>query len=128
VTLAAGLAVADALAPLVPRATVALKWPNDVFVDGRKVAGILSEAHLGGAGPDWIVVGIGINVRARSFPPELAQLATSLAIAGARSLDRGSVFIELASALSDRVALLASGDTSTLIQAFAERDALGGRA
>jgi BirA family biotin operon repressor/biotin-[acetyl-CoA-carboxylase] ligase len=128
VTLATGLAVADAVAPLAARATVALKWPNDVLLDGRKVAGILSEAHLGSAGSDWIVIGIGVNVHARSFPDEIAALATSLAIAGAEPLDRSALFVEIASALFARLESLRTEGAASLVAAFSERDALAGRA
>jgi len=125
-TLAAGLAVADAIASRVPRARVGLKWPNDVLVDDRKVSGILSEAQLAG-GDAWIVVGIGVNVGARTFPPELAEIATSLALSGAMSLDRGALFVDIASALSLRVAALRAGDPAPLVESFAARDALAGR-
>jgi BirA family biotin operon repressor/biotin-[acetyl-CoA-carboxylase] ligase len=128
VTLASGLAVAEVIDPLVPGARVALKWPNDVLVDDRKIAGILSEAHLGAEGGSWIVVGVGINVRARSFPADIAQPATSLVLAGAASSDRSALFVELASALSRRLDALENGEPSTLIDAFAARDALRGRA
>ena len=123
VTLAAGLAVADAIAPLVPGANVGLKWPNDVLVDDRKVAGILTEAHLGTGASDWIVIGIGINVRTRAFPTEIAARATSLALAGAGAPDRGALFVELASALSFRVGEL-HASAASIIDAFAARDAL----
>jgi BirA family biotin operon repressor/biotin-[acetyl-CoA-carboxylase] ligase len=126
VTLASGLAVADALAPLV-RANVTIKWPNDVLVDDRKVAGILAEAHIGGSDTDWIVIGIGINVHARSFPSDIAARATSLAIAGASRLDRAALFVDVASALSARLDQLASGALS-VIRDFEGRDALRGRA
>ena len=65
------------------RATgLGLKWPNDLVVDGRKVAGILTEA-VGGNDtlpPDYLVVGIGVNVRrpADGFPPPLDQTAVAL--------------------------------------------------
>jgi BirA family transcriptional regulator, biotin operon repressor / biotin---[acetyl-CoA-carboxylase] ligase len=106
VTLAAGLAVADAVAPLVPGRTVALKWPNDVLVDDRKVAGILTEANLSDARASWIVIGVGINVRTTTFPAEVALRATSLALAGADDLDRGALFVALAVALSARIEML----------------------
>jgi BirA family transcriptional regulator, biotin operon repressor / biotin---[acetyl-CoA-carboxylase] ligase len=68
--LAAGVAVCEAL-PL--RALV--KWPNDVWIGGRKVAGILVEGRpLEG----WAVLGIGINVSMSEFPAELEGMATSL--------------------------------------------------
>ena len=51
-----------------------LKWPNDVLVGGRKVSGILCERH-----GDSVIAGIGVNVKQRVFPPEIAKKATSLA-------------------------------------------------
>ena len=78
IPLAAGCAVAEALesAADVP---VALKWPNDVLVEGRKVAGILAEGVAGT--PSLVVVGIGVNVSQRDgdWPPDLARRARSLA-------------------------------------------------
>ena len=59
-----------------------IKWVNDIFIDGKKVCGILTEAvtDFESGGLDWIVVGIGINVyiRAEDFPGELQSLATSI--------------------------------------------------
>jgi BirA family biotin operon repressor/biotin-[acetyl-CoA-carboxylase] ligase len=62
-----------------------IKWPNDVYLDGRKLAGILVEAR-----GDCAVVGIGVNVdtRAEEFPDDLDYPATSLRIASARPVDR----------------------------------------
>jgi BirA family biotin operon repressor/biotin-[acetyl-CoA-carboxylase] ligase len=72
VTLAAALAALDAL----PEAGAGVKWPNDVVVDDRKLAGILAEADGAGA----VVVGMGLNVRADWFPEELAEIATAVEI------------------------------------------------
>jgi BirA family biotin operon repressor/biotin-[acetyl-CoA-carboxylase] ligase len=69
--LSAGLAVAEAVEAFGPAAGI--KWPNDVWISGKKVAGILVEA-----GNDHVVVGIGLNVGAMEFPPEIAGIATSL--------------------------------------------------
>ena len=64
--------------------TPKLKWPNDLLLDGQKLAGLLVEAVA--AGPNWAAaIGIGINVNATSFPKELN--ATSLAIATERQWD-----------------------------------------
>jgi BirA family transcriptional regulator, biotin operon repressor / biotin---[acetyl-CoA-carboxylase] ligase len=81
--LAAGVAVAEAVGEL--GVTTELKWPNDVLVSGRKVAGILSEAVSGSAGVEWVVLGIGVNVAldAGELPPEIAGNATSLRAEGA---------------------------------------------
>ena len=73
--LTAAVAVCEALAPL----DAAIKWPNDVWIERRKVAGILLE---GRPQEGWAVIGIGLNVRTREFPPELSASATSLALAG----------------------------------------------
>lgn len=78
--LVVGLAVVEALRPLLPAATVALKWPNDVFVDGRKIAGILCERRN-----DVVIAGVGVNVLQTEFAPEIADRATSLVLDGART-------------------------------------------
>lgn len=69
--LAAGCAVGAAVRALGRPA--ALKWPNDVLVDGRKVAGVLVEARA----PEFAVVGVGLNAAIR-VPPELGGIASSL--------------------------------------------------
>ncbi len=68
-----GFVAALAVADLVPRGrAVRLKWPNDVLVDGGKVAGILPESSVGQDGRvDHVVLGIGVNV---SFAPRLAEM------------------------------------------------------
>ena len=78
----AGVAVARALAALAS-ADARLEWPNDVHVEGKKVAGALAHATSDGEG-GVLVLGIGINVHQRreDFPEDLRERATSLAIAG----------------------------------------------
>lgn len=73
--LAAGLAVAEATESFGLRPGI--KWPNDVWIAGRKVAGILVEG-----GPGFAIVGIGINVNTTTFPEEIANIATSLRAQG----------------------------------------------
>lgn len=99
-TLAAGVAVVEAIekeAGLLPR----LKWPNDVLLGGRKVAGILTEMATEGARVACTVVGVGINVNQRQedFPAGLAETATSLRLACGRAFARG----DLAAALYNRL-------------------------
>lgn len=67
------LALEDRFA-LAPR----VKWPNDLLHDGRKLAGVLCEAHSLPHGPVSVLVGIGLNCNQRAFPPELAGQACSL--------------------------------------------------
>jgi len=105
--LRAGLAVAD-----LAGGSALVKWPNDVLLDGRKVAGILVEARA----PDWAVVGIGVNVT--SVPPDVADIATSL---GREDVE--AALGELMAALDARVAQPAA----EVLAALRERDALLGR-
>lgn len=57
-----------------------IKWVNDIFVNGKKVCGILAEAGLSGASecPDYVVLGIGINVKKQSVPEELKEIVGCL--------------------------------------------------
>lgn len=82
--LAAGAAVAEAVETFGVQAGI--KWPNDVWVRGLKIAGILVEA-----GNDFAIVGIGLNVGCREFPRDVADIATSLAIETATHIPRGEV-------------------------------------
>jgi BirA family biotin operon repressor/biotin-[acetyl-CoA-carboxylase] ligase len=79
ITLMAAVGVADAVATFITQQP-AIKWPNDILVDGRKLAGILAEASCDAARIEYVILGIGINVNCRigSMPPELGQRATSL--------------------------------------------------
>jgi BirA family biotin operon repressor/biotin-[acetyl-CoA-carboxylase] ligase len=74
------VAAAEAVEELVPHMRVACKWPNDVLVDGRKIAGILLESRGTPERLDWLVVGIGLNV-ARA-PGGAGSPATSIATLG----------------------------------------------
>ena len=100
--LLAGVAVARALERLGMR-EASLKWPNDVEVGQKKVAGALAHATTDGEGGS-LVLGIGVNVHQRldDFPADLRTSATSLALAG-QTADRLSLFVDLTREL-DRVA------------------------
>ena len=69
-----GLRAARALAPFTPHPPQ-VKWPNDVYVDGGKLGGILVEARWRDGAPDWVAVGMGVNVR----PPDAQPGARGLA-------------------------------------------------
>lgn len=81
-------------------APVRIKWPNDLVLEGRKLAGILTEASLSGRGVDYVVIGIGVNLRQRpdDFSPEVARIATSLEAQGYPA-DRAALETALAEAL-----------------------------
>ena len=79
ITAAAGVAVCEAVEALCGR-DARIKWVNDVFLDGKKVCGILTEgvSDLESGMAEAIIVGIGVNFRSGSFPPELSGIATAL--------------------------------------------------
>lgn len=79
-SLRCGLRSADALEPMAGHG-IALKWPNDLYLRGRKLAGILIETRWRGTSPDWVAIGFGLNVVA----PEL-ETATGL-LPGTARLD-----------------------------------------
>lgn len=85
VAMAAGVAIAEAVEATCG-VVASLKWPNDLVVDDRKLAGLLAEVDVARAGePPVVVVGIGCNVSQTSFPAALAATATSCALEAARS-------------------------------------------
>jgi len=61
-------------------AGIDIKWPNDALAGGRKISGILAEAVSAGTESSRLILGIGVNLNHRSFPPELSETATSVAI------------------------------------------------
>jgi BirA family biotin operon repressor/biotin-[acetyl-CoA-carboxylase] ligase len=85
VPLTAGVAVAEAVDSF--GITGELKWPNDVLVSGRKLAGILAEASSAGAAVEWVVLGIGVNValEPERLPEGLRASVTSLHAEGAKA-------------------------------------------
>ena len=105
-TLAGGVAAAEGIrtATGLP---VQIKWPNDIvsvsgsgFRARRKIAGILAEAASNQEGVQHVVLGIGINVGAASFPPELSDRAGSIETELGRTVDTGAVLAQLLVALN----------------------------
>jgi len=112
-TLAAGVAIAEGI-------TVAtglrpdLKWPNDLQVGRRKLAGILAE----GAAGHQVVLGYGINIAATAFPPELRDRTTSIESELGRAVDRAGVLVETLVALSARYEDLLDGRFDAILDAW----------
>jgi BirA family transcriptional regulator, biotin operon repressor / biotin---[acetyl-CoA-carboxylase] ligase len=90
----AGLAAADSIAAHAPGAEVALKWPNDVLLNGKKVAGILLEA----LGHDSLAIGIGINLA--HYPPDTEVPSISIAAVMGKQPDLDGTLLRLASAMT----------------------------
>jgi len=121
----AGLVVADAVDDALGSARSQLKWPNDVLVDDRKVAGVLCEGRWQGDVLQWLVLGVGVNV-ANEIPRELAGSAAAM-----REFAPHVRRIDLLDRLVSGVAAVVRGGPSLSeaeCHAFAERDWLRGRA
>ncbi len=101
-TMAAALALQAAVGQ-VAGVDTALKWPNDLVVGDRKLAGLLAEADVHAGSVRHVIVGIGCNVAAVDFPPELATTATSCAHEAGRPVDRGALLDAFLSLLAVRL-------------------------
>lgn len=118
-TIAAGVGLADgiqAATGLSPE----LKWPNDLFFHGRKVAGVLAEATSSSTGT-WVVLGFGINVSAVAYPPEIADLATSLAQEAGGPVAGGHVLAECLCGLAHRYQDLVDGRRAAVLDGWRGR-------
>ena len=104
---------------------VRMKWPNDLMCTGRKLAGVLIDAT--GNPPDSFLVGIGINVNRTTFPSDLTESATSLALCAGTAVDREAVLLDVAQAVDEAVRDLETNDLERLEGAFRERLGLLGK-
>lgn len=129
IALVAGLAVRDAAARAAPNATISIKWPNDVVAGDRKLAGILAEASTVGSRVEAVVVGIGINVHTRSFPREIADRATSVALLGGGGAppDRAELFADVLASLDRDLHVVAERGLGLLQARLEAADVLRGR-
>jgi BirA family biotin operon repressor/biotin-[acetyl-CoA-carboxylase] ligase len=115
--LAVPLAVCEAAEELEPGLACGVKWPNDVQVAGRKLAGVLIEAR---PQDGWGVIGVGLNlaIAAEEFPPELRESAVSLS---------GTAADESTEALNRRLSDWVGAEPEAVLRAWRGRDALRGR-
>jgi BirA family biotin operon repressor/biotin-[acetyl-CoA-carboxylase] ligase len=116
-TLAVAVATAEALAEY-SALSVRLKWPNDVEISGKKVAGILCEAVLNPLPSPLVIIGIGINVNTalEQFPPELHQQVTSLALAAGHTWARMPLLALLLAHLERLYGAFQQGDSTSVRQ------------
>ncbi|MCX6551080.1 MAG: biotin--[acetyl-CoA-carboxylase] ligase [Acidobacteria bacterium] len=118
-TLVAGVALAEAIREATGLAAE-IKWPNDLMCGRRKLAGILAEASGQGPRLDYVVLGLGINVRAVSFPPEMAARATSIEGELGRHVDRGLVLAGALAHLATARARLRRGEIGAMLARWRE--------
>ena len=121
-TLAIGIGVCDAV-----RATGAaavLKWPNDVLVEGKKLAGVLVEAQSQGNRLEAVIVGIGINLHG-ALPEHLGDTAITLAEAAGTTIDRDAFIEQLLAHVERWVDRYVSVGVEAIIPAWQDRMAVG---
>lgn len=104
-TLAAGVAVRDGIKNSTGL-TADLKWPNDLIVGRRKLAGILAEGVGIGSPGAAVIIGIGVNVQPAAYSPDVAARATSIEGELGRAVDREQVLSAILAALWDWLAAL----------------------
>ncbi|QDT68295.1 Bifunctional ligase/repressor BirA [Planctomycetes bacterium MalM25] len=111
ISIATAVAVIDA-ARATARLEAGFKWPNDVWLNGKKLAGILLEAPR----PDRLVIGVGVNANNRfdDAPEEVAAKATSLREAAGSEIDRQALLLAFLESLGRRITQLASADAGPI--------------
>ena len=126
ISLTAGLSVCQALERFAGAADLALKWPNDVYLEEKKVCGVLIErpAHA----QDYLIIGIGVNVNnsSQDAPEELKPIATSMFDILENELDLSAVLIETLKHIERNFSYVSRKDRSLLDQ-WQAYDMLRGR-
>ena len=122
--LAVPLAVCEAAEELQPGIECGVKWPNDVLVDGRKLAGVLIEAR---PQDGWAVIGIGLNlaIEPHEFPEELRDRAISLS--GVPFPRHAEIRNTAVDAIDSRLARWTEAEPGEVLSAWRSRDVLRGR-
>jgi BirA family biotin operon repressor/biotin-[acetyl-CoA-carboxylase] ligase len=122
-SLVAALAVAETL-EVATRHRAEVKWPNDVLLDGLKVAGILLEAS-----DDEVVCGVGVNVAqtATELPPDARLPAASLRTATGAETDRATLLVSLLETLEHRYGVWSRSGLAPLLDELEARNALRGK-
>jgi len=129
--LLAGVAVAAALkveaAVCGSTADIGLKWPNDILINGKKAGGILIETARTPEGQTVALIGIGLNIGAGAFPPELASAATTLETAGIVGTDPTVLAQNLAQALAEQAGQFRQEGRTELLKHWRALDRTSGR-
>ncbi|MEL7529708.1 MAG: biotin--[acetyl-CoA-carboxylase] ligase [Bacteroidota bacterium] len=108
------LGVQDTIQAFLPAANVKIKWPNDLLIDQKKVAGILIENQLEGSTLKACVVGIGLNVNQQNFAPALENTATSMRRHSADMLSREDVLQRMLEKIEARYLQLKNGQQAQI--------------
>lgn len=121
------LYVAVAVAQAIEKVTglqVECKWPNDLLINQKKVAGILIEGSVKQNMVEYVVVGIGINVNQQEFPHELQGKATSLLLESRKQIDRPTLFREAIAALEGQYKAVNTGGLPSVLPQWLSRSSM----
>lgn len=130
-TLWAGIEVCRSIKTLIPTLDLKIKWPNDLYCNGKKVSGILTEARIDSDRMHTIILGLGLNINstAKTFPEEIKSIATSLRAETNRSYDMNTLSIEIIQATVRAYnKCIESSDKDSLTKAWDTFDYLKGQA
>ena len=121
ITLRAAVALCRALSR-VSGLEAEIKWVNDILVDGRKLAGILTEGEINSNGEfEYAVCGVGVNLASRTFPPELSGIVTTVEDKTGKKPDREALLEALISEF------FGDADDSEIMQEYRRRSAVIGK-
>jgi BirA family transcriptional regulator, biotin operon repressor / biotin---[acetyl-CoA-carboxylase] ligase len=118
----AGVATVSAIQQYAP---AKLKWPNDILLNGKKLAGILCE-HVPGSSPA-VIVGIGINLNQTIFPDNIQNTATSLKLETGKHICRTNLVISLLQKLNTEYESFLLGKNDDLIHRWTEQSSIFGK-
>lgn len=130
-TLWAGIHICRELQNFVPQAPLKIKWPNDLHCEGRKFAGMLTEAKIDADGIRSVVFGLGLNINSHpdDLPKEIRRLATSLCAVHGDSLDLNELAAAVIRSVEEAYAVCLGGveTPQALSEAWKPLDALAGQ-
>ncbi|MGC6455547.1 MAG: biotin--[acetyl-CoA-carboxylase] ligase [Coraliomargaritaceae bacterium] len=129
-TLWSGIHLCQSLQELVPQAPLQLKWPNDLYCEGKKLAGMLAEARIDADGLNTLLFGFGLNVNSQpsEYPDELSETATSLCAVGQKMLPLNEVATICLQAIQQAYERCLQGtDADSLTQEWNALDCLAGK-
>ena len=119
----------SALLSLFPKLPITVKWPNDIWLEGRKLCGILCAMSAIGNATEYAVLGLGLNINTtqEELPPELHDTATSLRIASGEPCDRCRVLAAFLNTFEhDYTQWLAAGSLLSFMQRWRQASLLDG--
>ena len=120
-TLVAAMAVERAISGMLDVRPL-IKWPNDLIIEGRKICGILTEMSSDMDGIHYVVVGIGINANQMTFPEEIQQVATSLALASGKKVRRAALVAAIMNDLENYYqSFIKTADMSLLAESYNQK-------